>query len=438
MASKDKEILNFFKIAVFVVHHIKHAFVNMLTDYLLQNNMSFIDFIGKHMIHIRYLKRTNVLSKDEVGKLIIGDVVISDIQEKDLEGMLVRCLLVNLCPELFMDGCKTLQDFLKKNQHDIYHLFKFNEPCCQCSQDYTFPVESQLLEKYQYEKMFKSSPCTNCTATSETVCSVSTCIVTDDIRFDYTIRCHIFGHFSPLFKAMQKLTYLRIHSFAHIAKIEMENHIYDGFKKDIEENIMVLARFCGKEDETQLALDDVQKLVIGKIGQDMQLQEVTEQMRKMNLNKGFVDGVVLHAEDDRDEAIEFIQNMERENPDLDIDMTIYENLFPGKSLLALATELFDSCRFLFVFVTPNFDIAPLQQFYAQISTIETLIDQEKQNRLIPVLTDKTCNVSWLRPIQPLRYDIYLEANKSEQGPDQTFIKCFKKLITDGRPKYLVN
>jgi hypothetical protein len=89
-------------------------------------------------------------------------------------------------------------------------------------------------------------------------------------------------------------------------------------------------------------------------------------------------------------------------------------------------------------VTPNFDIAPLQQFYAQIATIETLICQERKNRLIPVLTDKTCNFSWLCLIQPLRYDIYLEAKKSQQGPDQTFIKCFKKVITDGRLKYLVN
>jgi hypothetical protein len=86
----------------------------------------------------------------------------------------------------------------------------------------------------------------------------------------------------------------------------------------------------------------------------------------------------------------------------------------------------------------HFDIAPLQRFYAQIATIETLIGQEKQNRRIPVLTDKTCNVSWLRPIQPLRYDIYLEAKQSQQGPDQNFIECFKRLITDGKRKYLLN
>ena len=69
-----------------------------------------------------------------------------------------------------------------------------------------------------------------------------------------------------------------------------------------------------------------------------------------------------------------------ENPDLDIDITIYENLMPGKSLLALATELFDSCRFLFVFVTKNFDKAPLQSFLGEIATITTLEVQNKKNQ----------------------------------------------------------
>jgi hypothetical protein len=69
---------------------------------------------------------------------------------------------------VFMDDSETLQDFLKKNQHDIYHLFKFNERCCQCSQDYKCPVTSQnLLQEDQYKKMFKLSPYTNCAGTSK-------------------------------------------------------------------------------------------------------------------------------------------------------------------------------------------------------------------------------------------------------------------------------
>jgi hypothetical protein len=56
---------------------------------------------------------------------------------------------------------------------------------------------------------------------------------------------------------------------------------------------------------------------------------------------------------DRDAAIEFITNMEMENPDLDIDITIYENLTPGKPLFDLTTELFDSCQFRRYFRLPS-------------------------------------------------------------------------------------
>ena len=262
MASEGKEIENFIKISLLVMRHMKNAFVNMLTYYLHKNNMSFIDFIGKHKEDIKYLKRTNYLHKKEVSKLIKGKEVISDINEMDLEVMLVRNLLVNLCPELFMDGCTKLKDFLEKTQHDIYHLFKFNEPCCQCSQDYKFPVTSQLLKENQYKKMFNSLTCAKCTVTSGTVCSVSSWIVTEYIRWDYTIRCHIFGHFSPLSKSMQKLKDLRDDAYGHIHTTEIENHIYDDYKKDIEENIMVLARICRKEYEMRRALDDLQKLVV--------------------------------------------------------------------------------------------------------------------------------------------------------------------------------
>ena len=75
--------------------------------------------------------RSRNLYKEEVDKLIVDGKAISGLSVDDLEVTLVRRLLGNLCPDLFMDdGCKTVQDFLKKNQHDIYHFFKFNQRCC--------------------------------------------------------------------------------------------------------------------------------------------------------------------------------------------------------------------------------------------------------------------------------------------------------------------
>ena len=129
--------------------------------------------------------------------------------------------------------------------------------------------------------------------------------------------------------------------------------------------------------------------------------------------------------------------MRRENPDLNIDITIYENIQLGTSVFESPAKLFDSYRYLFVFVTENFVKAELEKFLTQIATIETLTFQEKNARLIPVKTDKTYH-SVLAPLKSLEYDNYLEAKQSQQGPDQFFIKCFRNLITDGRLNYLVN
>ena len=263
MESEGKERENFFRINVLVVDHIKDALMHMFKYYLhkYKNDMSFEEFIGKHKTEIRKLrKKTRALNQKEVDKLIVKDKVISGITVDDLELTLVKCLLDNLCPHLFMDdSSKTLQDFLKKNQHDIYHLFKFNEQCCQCSHNYKLTLAKELLKENQYRNMFKSSFCANCAGKSGTVCSVSLCNVTEYIFLDYRTRCIVFEHFSCSFKTIQKLIDIRNNAYGHIKAARIPNKLYDENKQDIEDNIMVLARICGNDDDTQRKLNDDQK-----------------------------------------------------------------------------------------------------------------------------------------------------------------------------------
>jgi hypothetical protein len=223
--------------------------------------MSFEEFIDKHKANIRNRrKKTTTFRQNEVDKLILDDKAISGITLDDLEVTLVKRLLDNLCPHLFMDdSCKTLQDFLIKNQHDIYHLFKFNERCCQCSQDYKIQEKGELLKEDQYKNMFKLSPCTNCAGKSGTVCSVSSCNDTEYISLDYGTRCIVFEHFSCIFKSMQKLMDIRNNAYGHTTEAMIRNEYYNEYKQDIEKNIMVMAKICGNENSTRLALDDVQK-----------------------------------------------------------------------------------------------------------------------------------------------------------------------------------
>jgi hypothetical protein len=54
----------------------------------------------------------------------------------------------------------------------------------------------------------------------------------------------------------------------------------------------------------------------------------------------------------------------------------------------------------------------------------TLTLKGNKDRLIPVLTDKTCRVSTLTAVGPLKYYHYLEVKKLQQEPDRHFIECF--------------
>ena len=150
-----------------------------------------------------------------------------------------------------------------------------------------------------------------------------------------------------------------------------------------------------------------------------------------------VDACVLHADDDREKAKEFITNMKMEFPHLDLRITTFENILPGERLLLSAANIFESCRFLFVFVTKNFVDSDLQKYLSEISLIDTITFQEKNNRLIPVSTDSNGYLPELAPLISLNYRGYLQV-KSERRSDSSFLDTFKKLITDGRNKYLVN
>lgn len=158
--------------------------------------------------------------------------------------------------------------------------------------------------------------------------------------------------------------------------------------------------------------------------------------KDLKKERDIVDAVVLHADEDREETIEFITHMEREFPDLNLNIDIYENILPETSLFGSAVNLFNSCRFLFVFVTQNFVDANLQRFLNEISLIETINFQDKNFRLIPVSTGSGY-LPELGPLISLQYSRYLKA-KSEQRSDCGFLRSFKMLITEGRKKYLVN
>ncbi|XP_076110535.1 uncharacterized protein LOC143079188 [Mytilus galloprovincialis] len=153
--------------------------------------------------------------------------------------------------------------------------------------------------------------------------------------------------------------------------------------------------------------------------------------------RDITDVVILHAEDDRLIALDFMNNMEAEFPELELNLKIFEQLNVGRSMFESASLLFETCRFLFVLLTNKFAKDDLPRFLNEIALVETITFKDRNCRLIPVLIDGDCRVPELGPIIPLMYNRYLEG-KSRGIRDRGFINSFEKLVKNGRKNYLTS
>ncbi|CAC5404119.1 unnamed protein product [Mytilus coruscus] len=92
-------------------------------------------------------------------------------------------------------------------------------------------------------------------------------------------------------------------------------------------------------------------------GETCTVASITEKMETvldLDDGKDITDAVILHAEDDKQLVSEFIQNIETEFPELQLNLKIFEQLNIGKGILESASLLFRTCRFVFVFMTKIF------------------------------------------------------------------------------------
>ncbi|XP_063442853.1 uncharacterized protein LOC134723147 [Mytilus trossulus] len=148
-----------------------------------------------------------------------------------------------------------------------------------------------------------------------------------------------------------------------------------------------------------------------------------------------IDAVIIYAENDRQLALEFIQNMETEFPKLQLDLKLSEQFGIGRGILGSAPDLFRTCRFIFVFETNKMEQDKLSDFVRQMFLYESITVEELNNRLVPILNDDYY-ISILKPLIHLKYNRYLEG-RSQNRTDHGFIKSFEDLILHGRRSYLI-
>ncbi|VDI80457.1 Hypothetical predicted protein [Mytilus galloprovincialis] len=176
-----------------------------------------------------------------------------------LDLTLARCLLVNFCNDVFWFSCLqlqsiTLEDFLNHNKHDIYHLWKYNSPCCQCSPGYTFPSNYSMLDQNDWMKMFNALllSCTNhrkrpSPGGMHSICSVAAAPGITLMNLDPSVRKIILQHCSTLRMDVETLVQIRNQDYGHAKEGIMSDNDYNTSVVKIERCILDIAKVCNKE-----------------------------------------------------------------------------------------------------------------------------------------------------------------------------------------------
>ncbi|CAC5391352.1 unnamed protein product [Mytilus coruscus] len=299
MSNLAKEQENFLRYAILIVNHSKKALQDLLELNLKNNHLTFQEFINRNQHEIYHLysdfrccqcqnspqRRKRILFPSEMELLFeinkkipshrrIGhnDYCCSyakvGITSQVLDLSLARCLLMNFCLDVFWFTCltsqgQTLEQFLNSNKHVIYHLWKNNQNCCQCLPGFIFPCNDSLITENEWKSMFSSqlSPCKNhrkrMSTGSLSICSVgaNSAVALQDIHLH--IQRSIIQNCSHISKAVDKLVEQRSLIFAHVPEATISESDFKLLWNDTENNLLEIARVCGKETHVKKNLRDL-------------------------------------------------------------------------------------------------------------------------------------------------------------------------------------
>lgn len=158
----------------------------------------------------------------------------------------------------------TFEDFIRKYQHEIYHLCYHMYRCCNCPPG-MYSQGSRILYHQQMALLLDTSGpklrCHNINSRSNPncCCQVKPGITVQllDISLARTLLVnYLVPQCAQERKAIDDLVHIRNHSYGHATSGRMSN---DEFKQSIEtitKSLMILARLCNKETEIKQMLSD--------------------------------------------------------------------------------------------------------------------------------------------------------------------------------------
>jgi hypothetical protein len=183
------------------------------------------------------------------------------IETKQLDITLLKCLLINVCEDVFWDenlqvhDSNNFEDFLRSRQHDIYHLWQHQVTCCQCHPDYTRPTSGQI-KKAEFLEMFTFHK-KKCNLEDTCAYQVKSGIKYTEVKeSQFQLFLKLSNNLCPLRKAVNKIAEIRnsiFHDNGEMPSDETFGEYWDILKKsiiDIQDAIG--SKTCTEEDIDQL------------------------------------------------------------------------------------------------------------------------------------------------------------------------------------------
>lgn len=302
-----KERENFTIIALLVLRKSKNAFNLLIELTLSKKNLTFEDFLNQYQHEIYHLFNNTkpccqcsseyklpvhkILTKQHCDILFnqkkrlpchgkgIHETSAPDccrpvrksITTKVLDLTLSKVILQHFCKDVFWHSCftkevKTLGTFLDQHKHLIYHLWKPDTICCQCSNDPTnnFEKRSQFsIEEDQWETLFKDEQ-PGClqhkdhTKLASMICAVK---AKQDIRIsdiNNELQEIILKKCCNLRKSVDILERNINNTYSHATSGSISDDAFKRYRSEIEECIKDIDEVCGTDDKEYLSglLDD--------------------------------------------------------------------------------------------------------------------------------------------------------------------------------------
>ncbi|KAL3884288.1 hypothetical protein ACJMK2_024436 [Sinanodonta woodiana] len=147
------------------------------------------------------------------------------------------------------------------------------------------------------------------------------------------------------------------------------------------------------------------------------------------------DALIMYNESAETMVHEYRQHLETDLEVEDVRVELIGHIGIGQSHLSMMEDIFDKYRYIFIFLTPNFTQDTLTHFKMQMAVMQSLQDQHKQGRIIPIWTakekEKTKNYpSELVMLNGVHYWRFHDDNYKTN-----YIKLMRRLIEKGRNSF---